>query len=136
MKEKYPNILVVICGANPTPKVKSLQGENVIVTGWVDDIRSFYAQSRIFIAPMRLGTGLQNKLLEAMAINIPFIASPLASEPLNAEKDKEIIVCKVYSVMLMQLICYFLIKHFIKRFLKMLFFLLRKITIGNTLLPF
>lgn len=93
LKEKYPNILVVICGANPTTKVKSLQGENVIVTGWVDDIRSFYAQSRIFIAPMRLGTGLQNKLLEAMAMKIPCIASPLASEPLNAEKDKEIIVC-------------------------------------------
>lgn len=93
LKEKHPNIRIVICGANPTPRVKSLQDENVIVTGWVDDIRIYYAQSRIFIAPMRLGTGLQNKLLEAMAMKIPCIASPLASEPLNAEKNKEIIMC-------------------------------------------
>jgi sugar transferase (PEP-CTERM/EpsH1 system associated) len=93
LREKYPSILLAICGANPSVKVKLLQGKNVVVTGWVDDIRSYYAQSRIFIAPMRLGTGLQNKLLEAMAMKIPCITSPLASEPLNAQEKKDIIVC-------------------------------------------
>ena len=93
LKERHPNIRIALCGANPSVKVAALQGENVEVTGWVDDIRTYYAQSRIFIAPMRLGTGLQNKLLEAMAMKLPCITSPLASNPLNADKGKNIIVC-------------------------------------------
>jgi glycosyltransferase involved in cell wall biosynthesis len=89
----YPDIRIALCGTNPSSRVRLLQGRNVVVTGWVDDIRTYYAQSRIFIAPMQLGTGLQNKLLEAMAMRIPCITSPLASKPLNMVSHKEILVC-------------------------------------------
>jgi sugar transferase (PEP-CTERM/EpsH1 system associated) len=91
--KKYPDIRLVLCGTTPSNKVLALQSRNVIVTGWVEDIRLFYAQSRIFIAPMQLGTGLQNKLLEAMAMKIPCITSPLASKPLDVVSQKEIIIC-------------------------------------------
>lgn len=93
VREKYPTINIVLCGANPAEKVLDLQQENVLVTGWVDDISEYYALSRVFIAPMRLGTGLQNKLLEAMAMQLPCITSALASNPLHAENKKEIMVC-------------------------------------------
>lgn len=91
--KKYPNIRIALCGTTPSSKVNALQGKHVIVTGWVDDIRLYYAQSRIFIAPMLLGTGLQNKLLEAMAMKIPCITSPLASNPLDIVSQKEILIC-------------------------------------------
>ena len=53
-----------------------------------------YAQSRIFIAPMRLGTGLQNKLLEAMSMRLPCVTSPLAAKPLDpAAQEEAIIAC-------------------------------------------
>lgn len=93
LKEKYPTIQIVFCGANPSSKIMALQSKNITVTGWVNDIKEYYDLSRIFIAPMRIGTGLQNKLLEAMAMQLPCITSPLASDPLDAEKGKEIIVC-------------------------------------------
>ena len=93
LQKKYPAVSVVLCGATPSPKVLSLRGKNVTVTGWVEDIRFYYAQSRIFIAPMQLGTGLQNKLLEAMAMQIPCIASSLASKPLEVVSQKEILIC-------------------------------------------
>ena len=91
--KKYPNIRIALCGTTPSPRVLALQGKNVIVTGWVEDIRQYYAKSRIFIAPMQLGTGLQNKLLEAMAMQIPCITSPLASKPLDVVSQKEIFIC-------------------------------------------
>jgi len=91
--KKYPDIRIALCGTNPSPRVLALQGKNVTVTGWVADIREYYAKSHIFIAPMQLGTGLQNKLLEAMAMQIPCITSPLASNPLNVMSQKEVIVC-------------------------------------------
>lgn len=90
----FPNAKVQIGGANPVSKVKALASENVTVTGWVDDIRDCYKNTLIFIAPMRIGTGLQNKLLEAMAMKIPSITTPLSFEPLGAQKDTEVLVGK------------------------------------------
>lgn len=87
-----PDLKVLIAGATPTMRVLVLRSPNVEVTGWVPDMREAYAQARIFIAPMLLGTGLQNKLLEAMAMKIPCITSPLANQALTAREGEEILV--------------------------------------------
>jgi len=87
-----PDAKLMIAGASPTAKVKSLEQNNIIISGWLDDIRDAYSQSKIFIAPMQIGTGLQNKLLEAMAMKIPCITSDLANNALKAEVEKEILV--------------------------------------------
>ncbi len=87
-----PNTNILISGTSPVKEVMSLASEKVKVSGWVDDIRQSYARSKIFIAPMQIGTGLQNKLLEAMAMKIPCITSPLANAPLGAKSGEEIMV--------------------------------------------
>ena len=87
-----PEVKLYIAGATPDPKVKKVASERIIVSGWLDDIRTAYAQSRVFIAPMRIGTGLQNKLLEAMSMRLPAITSPLANASLGAKPDEEILV--------------------------------------------
>ena len=90
----FPNARLVLCGATPSARVKALAADNVFVTGWVDSMAEYYAKSRIFIAPMRLGTGLQNKLLEAMATRLPCITSQLAGRPLEkAEAGKDLLIC-------------------------------------------
>ena len=87
-----PDVKLYIAGATPDPKVKKATSERIIVSGWLDDIRDAYAQSRVFIAPMRIGTGLQNKLLEAMSMRLPSITSPLANASLGAKPDEEILI--------------------------------------------
>jgi sugar transferase (PEP-CTERM/EpsH1 system associated) len=90
--KKLPETKLYIAGATPDPRVKKVASEKIIISGWIDDMRDAYAQSRIFIAPMRIGTGLQNKLLEAMSMRLPCITTTLANNPLGAEIDKEILV--------------------------------------------
>ena len=87
-----PETTLYIAGATPDPKVKKAASERIIVSGWLDDIRDAYAQSRVFIAPMRIGTGLQNKLLEAMSMRLPAITSPLANASLGAQPKEEILI--------------------------------------------
>jgi sugar transferase (PEP-CTERM/EpsH1 system associated) len=94
LKKKHPEIKMMIAGADPAKKVRALQSDSVTVTGWVPSMTNCYARSRIFIAPMRLGTGLQNKLLEAMSMRLPCVTSPLASKPLDpAAKEGAVAVC-------------------------------------------
>lgn len=90
--KQLPETKLYIAGATPDPRVKKVASEKIIISGWIDDMRDAYAQSRIFIAPMRIGTGLQNKLLEAMSMRLPCITTTLANNPLGAEIDKEILV--------------------------------------------
>ncbi|MEI6695989.1 MAG: glycosyltransferase [Bacteroidota bacterium] len=89
---KYPEVKLMLAGANPHVLVKKLQSEKVEVTGWVEDMRKCYALSKIFIAPMRIGTGLQNKLLEAMAMQLPSITTPLANDALKAIENEDVLI--------------------------------------------
>lgn len=89
-----PNCRLAIAGSSPSSKVRSLTSERVIVTGWVNDIRKTYASCKVFVAPMRIGSGLQNKLLEAMAMRIPCITSPLANNALKAIDGKNILIAE------------------------------------------
>ncbi len=92
VRARRPEISVTLAGATPHPNVMALRSDKVNITGWVEDIRSCYAKAKIFIAPMQIGTGLQNKLLEAMAMKIPCITSNLANNALEAKSGIEILV--------------------------------------------
>jgi sugar transferase (PEP-CTERM/EpsH1 system associated) len=87
-----PGLRILIAGASPNLRVSVLKSDNIDVSGWVPDMRECYAMAKIFIAPMQIGTGLQNKLLEAMAMQIPCITSPLANQALMAKEDEEILI--------------------------------------------
>jgi polysaccharide biosynthesis protein PslH len=89
-----PGLKVLIAGVNPSRKVLALASKQVEVTGWVEDIRNAYNRSRLFVAPMMIGTGLQNKLLEAMAMKLPCITSHLANAALEAVPGEQILVCE------------------------------------------
>jgi sugar transferase (PEP-CTERM/EpsH1 system associated) len=92
VKEKIPGVLLLISGTSPTKEVQELASDAVTVSGWMDDIRDAYNQAIIFIAPMQIGTGLQNKLLEAMAMEMPCVTSKLANNALNAKTNDEILI--------------------------------------------
>ncbi len=90
--KKLPKTTVLLAGASPVSKVIALQSNLVNVSGWLDDIRDSYSSAKVFIAPMRIGTGLQNKLLEAMSMKIPAITSRLANDALQATDGIEILI--------------------------------------------
>ena len=90
--KRFPNTKLMIAGANPSKSVLALEGPNVEITGWVDDIRTCYGKSKLFIAPMISGTGLQNKLLEAMSMELPCITTPICANALKPGFENALLV--------------------------------------------
>lgn len=90
--DSLPNTHLMLAGARPSYQVRQLENDRITVTGWVDDMRDCYAKARVFVAPMFIGTGLQNKLLEAMAMRLPCVTTPLANNALGAEPGKEVLI--------------------------------------------
>lgn len=87
-----PDVTVLIAGADPKAAVRSLNAKNVTISGRLSDIRTAYASSCIFVAPMRIGSGLQNKLLEAMSMGLPCVTTTLANTPLGATNGESVLV--------------------------------------------
>lgn len=85
---------LLLSGANPSKRVQELRSEHVTVSGWVDDIRFSYQRSRIFVAPLFIGTGLQNKLLEAMASGLPCITTSLCNNALGGTNGINILLAE------------------------------------------
>ena len=88
IEKKYKKCRVLIGGTNPNNRVKKLQTKNIFISGWVNDIRDVYESGHIFVAPMFIGTGLQNKLLEAMSMGMPCVTTDLANKALLANKSQ------------------------------------------------
>jgi polysaccharide biosynthesis protein PslH len=81
-----PTAHVSIVGRDPTSSVRALGDRpGVTVTGFVDDVRPYLERASVFAAPIRFGAGIQNKLLEALAMEVPVVATPLAAEGLRTE---------------------------------------------------
>ncbi len=87
VKRSVPDAELIVVGRDPTAKLLSLGSRpGVTITGFVDDVRPYLERATVFAAPLRFGAGIQNKLLEAMAMEIPVIASPLAADGLRTEE--------------------------------------------------
>ena len=83
---------VLLAGADPKPAVRRLASSKVTVSGRLDDIREAYASAKIFVAPMRIGSGMQNKLLEAMSMGLPCVTTSIAATPLGATPWEHLLV--------------------------------------------
>jgi glycosyltransferase involved in cell wall biosynthesis len=93
LKVNFPNIKLLLAGADPTKRVQVLANQKgVVLRAGLEDIREAYGSGRIFFAPMLIGTGLQNKLLEAMAMEKPCVTSVLANKALMATHRENILV--------------------------------------------
>jgi sugar transferase (PEP-CTERM/EpsH1 system associated) len=93
IRHSHPTACFAIVGRNPPPAVLRLvEREGVVVTGAVADVRSWLAAADIVVAPLRIARGIQNKVLEAMAMARPVVASPAAFEGIDAEPGRDLIV--------------------------------------------
>ncbi len=95
IRAEYPLAQFAIVGRNPSDAVLSLgQKAGVLVTGAVDDVRSWIAAANVVVAPLRIARGIQNKVLEAMAMAKPVVASTAAAEGIDATDGEHFVVAK------------------------------------------
>ena len=85
LRDRFPNTTFVIVGAQPSATVRSLgHRSGIVVTGAVPDVRPYVGYADVVVAPLRIGRGIQNKVLEGMAMARPVIVTPQALEGIDA----------------------------------------------------
>lgn len=87
----WPQIHFYIVGRNPPPAVLALASQNVTVSGTVPDVRPYLQHAAVVVAPLRIARGIQNKILEAMAMGRPVVASSSCAEAIDARVGDELV---------------------------------------------
>lgn len=89
IRARHPEVCFTIVGMRPSSDVLALAGEHITVTGTVPDVRPFLRHAGIVVAPLRIARGVQNKILEAMAMGCPVVASATCAPGVEAEAGRE-----------------------------------------------
>ena len=94
IQKKIPDSKFYIVGNNPGPDIYRLAQENanILVTGFVDDIKPYYLNNSVFVSPLFTGGGIIVKNLQAMAYGIPVVTTTIGNEGIEAEAEKEVII--------------------------------------------
>lgn len=92
LRQRVPNVRVYIAGRNPTPALQERARHNtdVIVTGFVEDMRDYLERATLFVAPLRYASGMQNKLQEAFAMQLPVVTTSVAANGLRVEERQHL----------------------------------------------
>lgn len=89
------DVKLLIAGSSPTPAVRELATDpRVTVTGYVEDLRDPLATATLAVAPLRYGVGIQNKVLEAMAMGTPVVAARQAARALRAREGHDLLLAQ------------------------------------------
>lgn len=89
----YPEVTLTVAGKDPPREVRRLERDSrVRVTGTVPDLRPILSRAAVVACPLRYGAGIQNKVLEAMALGRPVVASAQAAVALNAVPGRDLLV--------------------------------------------
>ncbi len=93
IRQRHTEAQFYIVGSRPTSQVQALTAlPGVHVTGTVPDVRPYLAHAQVVVAPLRIARGIQNKVLEAMAMAKSIVVSPQALEGINADPGREILI--------------------------------------------
>ena len=92
LRQRRPDLELLIVGANPTRAVRQLaRRAGVVVTGSVPDVRPYAHRAALSIAPLGIARGTQNKILESLAMGIPVVSSPLAARGVDAVPGEHLV---------------------------------------------
>lgn len=91
VRRQFPDAVFYVVGKSPPEGIVRLgrQDRNIVVTGYVDDTRQYLEKSAVFACAMTSGTGIKNKVLEAMALGVPVVANTLAMNGIAASAGRD-----------------------------------------------
>lgn len=102
--KQWPDAKFYIAGMNPTDKVQQLANiSGIEVTGFVEDIKPYFDQANIFVAPFRIARGVQNKILQAFACGLPVIATSMGAEGIRCNANQDILIADTPDAYLTQI---------------------------------
>lgn len=95
VRKRYPQVQLWLVGNAPPPELRQHTSSHIRVTGYVDDMTMYMEQAAVFVAPLTVGTGLKNKVLEALAHRLPVVGTQLSVDGIHVVHEESALIGEV-----------------------------------------
>lgn len=95
VRDQIPDVRLQLVGNHPPDWMRGLASDSIEVTGRVPDVQPYLAEATVFVCPLRIGAGLKNKVLEALAMGIPVVATPLSVDGIHVTHGESAWIAEV-----------------------------------------
>jgi len=113
LREMIPDVELLIAGRNPTADLTEIarRDSKITVTGFVEDLRPYLERAMVYVAPVRVASGTQNKVVEALAMQVPVVTTPVVRDGLRVDEriDPPVRVADTADAFVQQIV--FLLKN-------------------------
>ncbi len=92
VRRQVPQARLVIVGGNVPPELQAFASDAVDIPGRVPDLRPYFETAQVFVSPLRLGAGIKNKVLQAMAMRVPVVATPLSCDGIPVLHERHVLL--------------------------------------------
>ncbi len=92
VQERIPGVKLWLVGNAPPPELQALASDTIKVTGRVPDMKPYLGRATAFVSPLRLGAGIKNKVLEALALGCPLVATPISVDGIAVEDGRDALI--------------------------------------------
>ena len=90
--KQIPECRFVIAGSHIPDSIAALASDNIIIKGYIPDLKEFFEDIRISVAPLRIGAGMKGKIVSSISHGVPIVATSIATEGMGVTQDKEVLI--------------------------------------------
>ena len=95
VRKAIPEARLQLIGNKPPAWLRELASDHIVVSGHVPEVTPFLERATVFVCPLRIGAGLKNKVLEALAMGIPVVATPLSVDGIDVRQGESAVIASV-----------------------------------------
>lgn len=92
VREQVPGARLIVVGADPPPALRRIAGGPIELTGYVPDVRPYLRRATAYVVPLHIGGGTRVKVLQAMAMGLPIVSTPLGCEGLDVQHGRHVLI--------------------------------------------
>jgi len=92
IKKQDPALRIFIVGDRPTEEILSLASDDIIITGYVEDISVYFTNCRVFVAPLRFGAGVKGKINQSMSRGLPVVTTSIGAEGMGTIEGETVLI--------------------------------------------
>ena len=86
-----PEIHVTLLGSNPSAEVLALASDHITVTGYIDDVSSYFLSHKLSVSPLRYGAGMKGKIGQSLEYSLPVVSTRIGTEGMNLVPEQQIL---------------------------------------------
>jgi len=94
LRERVPGLTFHVYGSRVPPELQELEGNGLVVEGYVEEVQTVYQRHRLFVVPLQSGAGIKGKVIGAFAAGIPCVLSPVAIEGVPVREGLDALVAR------------------------------------------